>query len=185
MYRRVFFTSMYNPLAVASLTHGQPLSMHTQQIFMQVAAKRPPDRIVVTYPLGTLLWRVALQSQSTEFDNQFVRPQWNRRIHSQYRCTKVEGHSREKIDQHPTAGSQAWPAHSAFLATCIRVVFDRHRTHRCMAVRIPLVLAIKVAWLHHPRNTVEVKQKNKKKHAKQNKPQFVIRIDDRLMIGKD
>ena len=104
---------------LAAGLHRAALAVHAEQVFVQVAAERAPDRVVVADALGALLRRVALQSQPAELDQQLVRPERNRGVHAQHRGAQVVGHAGEDVDQDPAARREARPADAA-LPCCLR-----------------------------------------------------------------
>src|SRR5437762_1072210 len=183
--RAVLFAPLDHPAAVGALAHGTTLPMNPEQILVKVAAERPPDRVVVENALRALCRRVALQSQAAEFDDDFVRTEWNHRVHAKNRRAKVVGHAGKDVDQDPAAGGESWPADFPLLAAGVRVVLDFHRADRRMAVRVAGVFAIVVPRLHHAGDAVEVVQKIVIELAVGVVPQFVVRIDDGLVEVED
>src|SRR6185369_18098804 len=108
--RHVLFAAVQYPRRLAAGAHRAALPVHAEQVFMQVAAERAPDHVVIADALGALLRRVALQSEAAKLDQQLVRPERNRGVHAQYRSAQVIGHARENVDQYPAAGREAGPA---------------------------------------------------------------------------
>src|SRR5437870_912854 len=45
--RHVFLAAMEHPRSFAPRMHRAPLAMHTKQVFVQIAAERSPDGVVV------------------------------------------------------------------------------------------------------------------------------------------
>src|SRR5437899_4137584 len=108
--RAVLFAPLDHPAAVRALAHGTTLPVNREQILVQVAAERPPDRVVVENALRALCRRVALQSQAPKFDDDLIGAEWNHRVHAKNRRAKVVGHAGKDVDQDPAARGESGPA---------------------------------------------------------------------------
>ena len=59
----VFMPTMQNATVIGDILHRRTLGRYRQQIFMQIAAERAPDRVVMVDPDLALFGCVALQTQ--------------------------------------------------------------------------------------------------------------------------
>src|SRR5207244_5533021 len=74
----VLLAALEHPAAVGAFAHRAPLAGDAEQVLVQVAAERAPDRVVVEHALRALLGRVALESQAAKFGQHPVRAEPDR-----------------------------------------------------------------------------------------------------------
>jgi hypothetical protein len=73
-----------HPAAAGAFAQRTALAVDREQVLVQVAAERPPDRVVVEHALRALRRRVALEPQAAELDRHPVRAERNRGVDAQH-----------------------------------------------------------------------------------------------------
>ncbi len=180
--RLVLMAAVEDAARLGAGRHGRPLPLHADQVLVQVAAERSPDRIVMIDAGRAFLRRVALETQAAELDHDLVGTERRHDIASQRRAAQVEVHAGEHVDHVPLVRRQMRKRQRrAAVEPLVFLVVDLERADDDVAVVERFVLAREVRVVKAG-DAVMVVHEIVIEFAVGVVPQLVVRVDDRLVV---